>query len=118
MAPWGAPLFGEAGIRCINVPTCIIAGTDDKNAVYERDQVFMFNNLTSPDGTLVSIKGVGHKMVYAPGIQDILNHYATAFFSDQLHQKLSADKHLVAAASFTRVTLSRKPDNRSAYGIP
>jgi predicted dienelactone hydrolase len=89
MAPWGAPLFGEAGINCIQIPTCIIGGTNDKNAVYERDQVFIFNHLTSPEGTLVSIQDEGHQMVYAPGIQDVLNHYATAFFSYHLRQKLA-----------------------------
>lgn len=114
MAPWGAPLFGEAGINGIQLPTCIIGGTNDKNAVYERDQVFVFNHLTSSESTLVSIQDAGHKMVYAPGIQDVLNHYATAFFSYHLHRKRKVYREVAEPSPLARVISRSKTDEHSA----
>lgn len=82
-----------------------MGGKDDKNAAYERDQVFMFSHIGTQERSLLSIEGVGHRMAYAPGIQDLLNHQAVSFFRRYLNAHTNREEEGLGNYSFTRVSV-------------
>jgi predicted dienelactone hydrolase len=77
MIPCLGQLFGGEGLEAITVPTLIIAGTQDPQCIIDIEGDFMYEYVGSADKFMVSIDMPGHGQVLQ---EDIIRHYATAFF--------------------------------------
>lgn len=76
---WG-PLFGEQGLSVAYVPTFLMGAVKDEFCPYERDAVFIFENLGVEEKFLLSFINEGHLFFMNFGAQDYEKHFATAFF--------------------------------------
>jgi predicted dienelactone hydrolase len=102
MAPWNAPILGNAGIAAVTAPTMIIVGSKDPITVPERDSYVMYEHIGSTSKALVIFENGGHQFYVneCPPLaqqlnlfegcsdpvwdmaraHDLINHFATAFF--------------------------------------
>ena len=87
MAPEGAMLFGERGLAEVNRPTLILVGTADTTCDYNRETVFIFEHLGTPDKTLISFIGEDHGMLFSDEPYLRMKHFVTAFFGYHLQGK-------------------------------
>jgi predicted dienelactone hydrolase len=79
----GAWLFGERGLAAVDRPTLIMMGTTEKDAglnFYEREAVYIYEHLGTPDRFLISFIGREHNMIYLPTPLAQMKHFMTAFF--------------------------------------
>lgn len=84
MAPEGAWLFGERGLAAVDRPALIIGATEDVDCDYNREAVYIFEHLGTPDKALISFVGRDHYMVYNAKIVAPMAHFAVAFFGYHL----------------------------------
>ena len=84
MAPDGAWLFGERGLAAVDRPTLIISATEDELCNYNREAVYIYEHIGTPDKTMISIIGQGHMMVYDTVMVSRMAHFAVAFFGYHL----------------------------------
>ncbi len=84
MAPEGAMLFGERGLSAVNRPTMILVGTEDTGCDYNRESVFIYEHLGTPDKTLISFIGETHDMLFSDEPYLKIKHFVTAFFGYHL----------------------------------
>jgi len=80
MAPDSPLLYGAEGLATINIPSLIIAGTDDKLVSYEFSSCYIFEHLVNADRILISFIGEEHMMVEKKEVISRINHFAVAFF--------------------------------------
>jgi predicted dienelactone hydrolase len=80
MGPEGTWLFGERGLAAVDRPTLILCGTEDVDADYQRETVYIYEHLGTPDKILISFIGEEHGMVESDEPQAKMKHFATAFF--------------------------------------
>jgi predicted dienelactone hydrolase len=86
MAPEGAWLFGEDGLDAVDRPTLIIAATNDVINYYDLEAVYIFENLGTPDKSMISFVDQGHMMIFNDEQVDLMKHFATAFFGYYLQE--------------------------------
>ncbi|NDJ86999.1 MAG: alpha/beta fold hydrolase, partial [Chloroflexi bacterium] len=101
LAPFGGPIFGEAGMAAMDVPTMILVGSADEATTPQRDAYPMYENLGSPLKSLVVFQNAGHYIFVEEctdvavqlgfydlcsddvwdmqRVHDLINHFATAF---------------------------------------
>ena len=84
MAVDGAWLYGEQGLASANLPTLIIAPTKDQYVPYEFETVFIYEQLGTPEKSLISFIGRDHDMPFVPEPGDRMRHFAVAFFGFHL----------------------------------
>jgi len=84
MAPEGAMLFGERGLAEVDRPVMILVGTEDTGCDYNREAVFIFNHIGTPDKTLISFIGETHDMLFSDEPYLKMKHFVTAFFGYHL----------------------------------
>jgi predicted dienelactone hydrolase len=87
MAPDSAWLYGAEGLAAINMPSLIIAGTEDQLISYELSPCYIFEHLVNSDRILISFIGEQHMMVMKRKIISRINHFAVAFFGYYLQGK-------------------------------
>jgi predicted dienelactone hydrolase len=80
MAPDSPLLYGAEGLAAINIPSLIIAGTDDKLVSYEFSSCYIYEHLVNADRILISFIGEAHMMVEKKEVISRINHFAVAFF--------------------------------------
>jgi predicted dienelactone hydrolase len=80
MGPEGAWLFGERGLAAADRPTLILCGTEDADADYQREAVYIFDHLGAPDKALISFVGEEHMMIESDEPVAKMKHFAAAFF--------------------------------------
>lgn len=117
-APWNVPLFGEAGLENVEVPTFIIGGTADHVALYERDARRLYDLLTTESKSLLTFEGADHfifvdecpQFLIATGQEwsctdpvwqmgqahDIINHYTTAFLLAEFYDDAEASAFVMS----------------------
>ena len=81
MAPEGWWLFGQKGLASVDRPVLMIGSTGD--SLYKEDAL-IFENLGSPDKTLITFVGKDHMMIYESEMVTRMAHFAVAFFSYHL----------------------------------
>jgi len=74
-------LFGERGLAAVDRPTLMITATGDD--LY-RENALIFDNLGTPDKTLISFVGPDHMMIYNDEMIARMAHFAVAFFGTHL----------------------------------
>jgi predicted dienelactone hydrolase len=84
MAPEGAMLFGERGLAEVDRPTLILVGTEDTGCDYNRESVFIYEHIGTPDKTLISFIGETHDMLFSDEPYLRMKHFVTAFFGYHL----------------------------------
>ena len=84
MAPDSAWLYGVEGLAAINIPSLIIAGTDDNLASYKLSSCYIYEHLMNSDTSLISFIGKGHMMVQTSEVISRINHFSVAFFGYHL----------------------------------
>lgn len=84
MAPEGAWLFGERGLAAVDRPTLIIGATADDINIYSLEAAYIFENLGTPDRTMISFVDEGHMMIYYPEQVARMKHFAVAFLGYHL----------------------------------
>jgi predicted dienelactone hydrolase len=84
MAPEGAMLFGERGLAEVDRPMLILVGTADTTCDYNREAVYIFEHLGTPDKTLISFIGETHYMLFSDEPYLKMKHFVTAFFGYHL----------------------------------
>lgn len=87
MAPEGAMLFGERGLRAVDRPMLIIGATEDKGYMgcpYDLEAVPIYQGVKAPDRALISFVGQGHMMIWDLEPKLRMKHFATAFFGYHL----------------------------------
>jgi predicted dienelactone hydrolase len=84
MAPEGTWLFGVRGLAAVDRPTLIIGASEDVECDYNREAVYIFEHLGTPDRALITFIGEDHLMVY--DLEHIVRmaHFAVAFFGYHL----------------------------------
>jgi predicted dienelactone hydrolase len=87
MAPDSAWLYGSEGLAAINLPSLIIAGTDDQLISYELSPCYIYKHLVNSDSILISFIDEQHMMVMKKEIRSRINHFAVAFFGYYLQGK-------------------------------
>jgi predicted dienelactone hydrolase len=87
MAPEGAWLFGERGLAAVDRPTLIIGATADDVNFYDREAVYIFEHLGTPDKSMISFVGEGHMMIESDEPVLRMKHFVTAFFGYHLQGK-------------------------------
>jgi predicted dienelactone hydrolase len=80
MAPDSAWLYGAEGLAAINIPSLIIAGTDDQLISYELSPCYIYEHLVNSERILISFIDKQHMMVNNPENKSRINHFAVAFF--------------------------------------
>jgi len=80
MAPDSAWLYGAEGLAAINLPSLIIAGTNDQMISYELSPCYIYEHLVNSDRILISFIDEQHMMVLKQEIISRINHFAVAFF--------------------------------------
>jgi len=80
MAPDSAWLYGAEGLAAIDMPSLIIAGTDDQLVSYELSPCYIYKHLVNSESILISFIGEQHMMVLKQEIISRVNHFAVAFF--------------------------------------
>jgi len=80
MAPDSAWLYGPEGLAAINMPSLIIAGTDDELVSYEFSSCYIYEHLVNSDRYLISFIGKKHMMAQNKEQRSRINHFAVAFF--------------------------------------
>jgi predicted dienelactone hydrolase len=80
MAPDSPLLYGAEGLAAINIPSLIIAGTEDKLVSYEFSSCYIYEHLVNADRILISFIGEEHSMVRKKEVISRINHFAVAFF--------------------------------------
>ena len=80
MGPEGAWLFGERGLAAADRPVLILCGTEDVDADYRRETLYIFDHLGAPDKALISFVGEEHGMVESDEPVAKMKHFAAAFF--------------------------------------
>jgi len=94
MGAEGAWLFGERGLASVDVPILILCGTEDVDADYKRESVYIFEHVGSPEKSLISFVGEDHMMIYSPGPKTKMKHFAVAFFGYYLQENEKYAKYL------------------------
>lgn len=84
MAPEGAMLFGERGLAAVDRPTLILVGTEDTSCDYNRESVFIYDHIGTPDKALISFVGEDHGMLFSDESHLKMKHFVTAFFGYHL----------------------------------
>lgn len=84
MAPEGAMLFGERGLATVDRPVLILVGTEDTSCDYNRESVFIFEQIGTADKTLISFIGETHDMLFSDEPYLRMKHFVTAFFGYHL----------------------------------
>ncbi len=90
LAPCCVDLLSTIGLAEVTVPMLVIAGTADTTAPAERNGALAFENISSNERALVLIEEAGHEVyldIYTGEIvraHDLIQHFATAFFTAQL----------------------------------
>ena len=84
MAPEGAMLFGERGLAAVDRPMLILVGTEDTGCDYNREAVFIFEHIGTPDKILISFIGETHDMLFSDEPYLRMKHFVTAFFGYHL----------------------------------
>lgn len=87
MAPEGAWLFGERGLAAVDRPTLIIGATKDDINFYDREAVYIFDHIGTPDKIMISFVGEGHAMVESDEPVMRMKHFAAAFFGYYLQRQ-------------------------------
>ena len=81
MAPDGAMIFSERGLAAVDRPTLMLVGTEDIEwDYYNREAIFIFENLGTPDKGFISFVGEDHYMVFRDEPLSKMKHFITAFF--------------------------------------
>ena len=93
MAPEGAMLFGERGLEEVDRPTLILAGTKDTGCDYNRESVFIYEHLGTPDKTLISFIDETHDMLFGDEPYLQMKHFVTAFFGYHLQGREKYQKY-------------------------
>lgn len=94
MAPEGAWLFGERGLRAVDRPTLLFGATEDVNNYYELEAAAIYEGLTSTERTLVSFVDDTHMMLDVPERLAQMQHFAVAFFGLHLKQDEGMTRYL------------------------
>lgn len=116
MAPWNAPIFGEAGLADLTLPTMIMVGSADKVTLLERDALQVYQYLGSPSKTLAIFENGGHFLFVdecstlsrqlnlfwtcsddvwdMTRAHDLTNHLATSFLLAKLYHHVEASQAL------------------------
>ena len=84
MAPEGAMLFGERGLAAVDRPTLILVGTEDTGCDYNRESVFIYEHIGTPDKALISFISEDHGMLFSDKPYLKMKHFITAFFGYHL----------------------------------
>ncbi|MBL8133658.1 MAG: hypothetical protein JNL42_17480 [Anaerolineae bacterium] len=84
LAPEGALLFGSRGLAFVDRPTLILTGTADVDNPYAQETVPIFEQLGTPDKTLISFVGREHLMILSESAFAPMRHFVTAFFGYHL----------------------------------
>ncbi len=87
MAPEGRMLFGERGLSSVDRPTLIIAATEDIDCNYNREAVYIFDHISTPDKIMISFIGQDHYMIFQDDQALIMKHFSAAFFGYYLQGK-------------------------------
>jgi len=87
MAPEGAMLFGERGLSVVDRPMMILVGTEDTGCDYNREAVYIFEHIGTPDKALISFIGETHDMLFSDEPYLKMRHFVTAFFGYHLQGK-------------------------------
>jgi predicted dienelactone hydrolase len=80
MAPEGAWLFGERGLKAVDRPTLIIGATEDTECFYDSEAAYIFDHLGVTERYLISFVGQDHFMIFQDEQASIMKHFAAAFF--------------------------------------
>lgn len=87
MGAEGAWLFGERGLAEVKLPVLMLCGTEDVDANYNRETVYIFEHLGTPDKSLISFVGEDHSMIQSAESKTKMKHFAVAFFGYHLQDK-------------------------------
>ncbi len=87
MGPEGAWLFGERGLAAVDRPTLILAGTADDLTPYDLEAATIYQNLGTPEKSMISFIDQTHFMVEEPEQVERMNHFITAFFGYHLQDR-------------------------------
>jgi len=97
VAPCHGPLFGERGLMSGTLPTLIIGLEKDETCLYERDALYIYEHLGSPERALLTVSKMGHSdAVFDSEIQRVFNHFTVAFFGYHLQGKMDYAQYLTA----------------------
>ncbi|MBN1461926.1 MAG: hypothetical protein JXA57_20540, partial [Armatimonadetes bacterium] len=91
MACEGWWLFGERGLAAVDRPVLMLAGTED--ALYP-ENALIFEHLTTPDKTFISVVGQGHMIIMSTLWSTRLAHFAVAFFGLHLQGRAELAPYL------------------------
>jgi predicted dienelactone hydrolase len=116
MAPWNAPIFGQAGLAEVTIPSLVMVGGADRVTLPERDALRIYDYLGSPSKTLAVFENGGHFLFVdecsaltrqlnlfwtcsddvwdMTRAHDLTNHLATAFLLSKLYQDAHAAQAL------------------------
>jgi predicted dienelactone hydrolase len=92
MAADGAWLYGERGLAAVDRPVLMIQATED-SPYQPTEATFIFENLGTPEKSMVSFVGKSHMMVQDPEPMKRMNHFATAFFGYHLQGRTDYTKY-------------------------
>lgn len=88
MAPDGAMIFGERGLKAVDRPTLMLVGTEDVEwNYYNREAVYIYDHLGTSEKTLISFIGEDHAMIFREEPLSKMKHFAVAFFGYHLQGK-------------------------------
>ena len=111
LAPCCIDMLGTAGVAKLTIPLMVMAGTADTAAPPEQHGSIVFENASSPERALVLLEDAGHEVyldIYDGKISrahDLIHHFATAFFLDQLKGDAQAASVLdPTSVNFTEIT--------------
>ena len=132
LAPWNAPVFGKDGLAAVTVPTLIMVGTKDMTTIPERDAYAFYNQIGSPQKTLVTFDDGNHAVFVdscppalaktaffascsdsvwdMDRIHDLINQIATTYLLSVLkHDNAAATALVPLAVNFVGVNYKTQP---------
>ncbi|GIK64870.1 MAG: hypothetical protein BroJett018_26640 [Chloroflexota bacterium] len=83
--PGLSPIFGDKGLTTATIPILQLSGYLDQEALFQEDQVFLFEHLGSADKSLITWIEVGHQLPAVPESMALqVKHFLVAFFGYHL----------------------------------
>ncbi|MBA4385412.1 MAG: hypothetical protein C0410_11800 [Anaerolinea sp.] len=84
MAPEGALLFGERGLKSVDIPVFIIGATADEYCPYSIEAAPIYEYLGSKDKGIISFIDQNHMMIFDVAPKAKIKHFLVAFFKYHL----------------------------------
>ena len=84
MAPEGALLFGEKGLKAVDIPILIIGATADEYCPYSIEAAPIYEHIGSSDKSLISFIDQSHMMIFDFIPKAKIEHFLVAFFKYHL----------------------------------